>query len=130
VIVLDHTTAPLTATHPLLVDLAVHAPTDDRDLIVVPLLCLTGAAAAQSELALGEALGGLVGVDFAALDFPAFHHCELQARAGVPWEVAHVVHVVHAAGPGDHDRADSVVVTTSPQLYTGLGVTAVDIAEL
>jgi hypothetical protein len=131
VIVLDHTTVLLVASEPRLAELAVHAPSDPRDRLVVPLLCLAHAQTASgTDSPVADDLGALAGLDFAALDFPAFHHIEQLTARGVPWEAAHAVHVIQSSGPTSLDHADSVVITTTPKLYQDHGVMALDLGRL
>ncbi|MHA6757262.1 PIN domain-containing protein [Streptacidiphilus sp. PAMC 29251] len=130
-IVLDHTAVAGLRRYPALLHFAVNAPDDDRDRVTVPLLCLTAALLGEgAQQGLADDLGGYSGVDFAPLDFAAFHHIEQLVRAGVAWQVAHAVHVVQAAGLQPHDRSSCVILSAEPKTYTGLGVTVVDLAGL
>lgn len=130
-IVLDHTTAPLATRHPALLGIAVSSPLDPRDRVVIPLLCLVPSLGDGDAGRLADDLGALEGIDFAPLDFTAVHHVEQLVAAGVPWELGHAVHVVRASGPQDHDRFDSVVITTIPDAYSGFpDVVVIDLTSL
>jgi hypothetical protein len=131
VIVLDHTTAPLSTSHPTLLSIAASAPLDPRDRVVIPLLCLVSVLGDGRAKTIADDLGSLEGLDFAPLDFTAFHHVEQLVAAGAPWGLGHAVHVVQASGPQAHDHCDPVIITTDPEAYSGFPeVLAIDLAAL
>jgi hypothetical protein len=131
VIVLDHTTAPLATQHPALLSIAASAPLDPRDRVVIPLLCLVSALGNSPAGTVASDLGALEGLDFAPLDFTAFHHIEQLVGAGAPWGLGHAVHIVQASGPQAHDRYDSVIITTDPNAYVRFpDIVAIDLTSL
>jgi hypothetical protein len=123
--------APLATRHPALLGIAASAPIDPRDRVVIPLLCLVSAVGDSPAGAVASDLGSLEGLDFAPLDFTAFHHIEQLVAAGAPWELGHALHVIQASRPQAHDRHDSVIITTDPDAYSRFPeIVAIDLVGL
>jgi hypothetical protein len=122
-IVLDHTTIPALPHHSALLDLVVDVPADG-DTVVIPMLCWHAATTPPTV----SDLGRFAYVDYAPYDLHARAHIE---QLPIAWQAGHAAHVILTAGPRPHDRADSVVITTQPQLYSRIpDVTAIDLRML
>ncbi|MCX5421292.1 hypothetical protein [Streptomyces sp. NBC_00078] len=121
-IILDHTAVlALCRGHRLLSGLAVVEVDDPDQRAHIPALCLV-AASLQLPGAAAH-VGALPGLEFLPLDFAGAASVEQAVAAGLEWTYGHAVHAAAMGG------VEGQVLTSTPAVYDGTGVWAVDIGK-
>ena len=124
-ILLDHTVLPDLRNRPVLLDLAAYAPANDPyGRITVPALCLV-AASTKGQHGLHDALARLDGTDMPELTAAEADGIDRLMARGLPWEYAHPVQILYGSGPLAHDHGAHVIVSLTPAVYDGFGVSVV-----